>query len=199
MNNSEIRTESRRNKIINVLNQRQTDLTVVLENIIDPHNVSAILRTCDAVGIPEVHLVYTEGYEFPEISKTSSVSANKWVAVKKHKSRIDCVNYLNKHGFRIGASHLEHFSVLHTDIDFSMKTALVFGNEHAGVSDELLKICDFSFKIPMHGMIQSLNVSVACAVTLFQAEQYFRNSAKYEKKQLSENLYNELLKKWLLK
>lgn len=194
----EIRTDSRREKIINVLNQRQPTLTLVLENIIDPHNVSAILRTCDAVGILEVHLVYTTN-EFPEISKASSVSANKWVRTIKHKSYLECRDYLKERGFLIGASHLEKYSILHTEIDYCQPIALVFGNEHAGISEEFLNLCDFSFKIPMHGMIQSLNVSVAAGITLFQAEQQRRARGMYDNSQLKEEEYNSILKEWLLK
>lgn len=194
----EIRTDSRREKIVNVLNQRQPTLTLVLENIIDPHNVSAILRTCDAVGISEVHLVYTFG-TFPEISRTSSVSANKWVKTKKHKSYEDCVIYLKSKGFTIGASHLEKFSIVHTEIDFCQPLALVFGNEHAGISEEFLHLCDFAFKIPMHGMIQSLNVSVAAGITLYQAEQQRRAKKMYDSIQFEKDRYESIAKEWLLK
>jgi tRNA (guanosine-2'-O-)-methyltransferase len=193
-----IRTEERVKKITSVLNQKQPDLTVVLENIHDPHNVSAILRTCDAVGVLEVHLLYTQE-KFPEISKTSSVSANKWIKLRKHSSYEDFYNEMKSQGYLIAASHLDQFSYLHDELDYTKPIALVFGNEHRGVSDDLLKYCDLTFKIPMHGMIQSLNVSVAAAVTLYTAEMVLRKNGFYKKRQLDDLTYNQLFDEWIKK
>lgn len=192
------RTENRIKKIESVLNQRQQNLIVVLENIHDPHNVSAIIRTCDAVGILEVQLVYTIE-AFPEISKVSSSSAYKWVKIRKFKSYDDFRDYNKSTGFLIAASHLDKYSVFHDELDFSKKIALVFGNENRGVSDEMLKFCDITFKIPMHGMIQSLNVSVAAAITLYEAEKFFRKNAYYDKRQLDDVIYNQLFNEWINK
>lgn len=196
--NPTFRTEERTNKIISVLNQKQPHITVVLENIHDPHNVSAILRTCDAVGILEVHLLYTIE-EFPEISKASSVSANKWMKLKKHSSYRDFYNEMKSRGFLIAASHLDKYSYLYDELDYTKPIALVFGNEHRGVSDELLKYCDLTFKIPMHGMIQSLNVSVAAAVTLYYAEGVLRKNGFYNKRQIDENTFNQIFEEWIRK
>lgn len=196
--NTAFRTEERINKIISVLNQKQPHLTVVLENIHDPHNVSAILRTCDAVGILEVHLLYTKE-EFPDISKASSVSANKWMKLKKHKTYEDFHRELKSKGFLIAASHLDRFSYTHDELDYTKPVALVFGNEHRGVSEELLKYCDVTFKIPMHGMIQSLNVSVAAAVTLYFAENILRKKGFYNKRQIDEITFNVLFEEWIKK
>ncbi len=196
--NLTIRTEERINRIRTVLNQKQPHLTVVLENIHDPHNVSAILRTCDAVGVLEVHLLYTSE-EFPEISKASSVSANKWIKLIKHSSYDEFKNYMKSKGFLIAASHLDKFSCTHDQLDYTKPIALVFGNEHRGVSDELLKLCDVTFKIPMHGMIQSLNVSVAAAVTLYYAENILRKKGFYDIRQIDENTFNTLFNEWLKK
>lgn len=193
-----IKTEERRERIEFVLKQKQPSLTVVLENIHDPHNVSAIFRTCDAVGVMEIHLVYT--FEsFPEISKESSVSANKWMKIVKHKSFEDCHAYLKSRNFIIAASHLDIYSRTHDKIDFNENVALVFGNEHRGITEEYLKFCDYSFLIPMHGMVQSLNVSVAAAVCLYEAERQFRSSGKYNSPQLEITQYEITFKEWLLK
>jgi len=193
-----IRTEERVKKITSVLNQKQPHLTVVLENIHDPHNVSAILRTCDAVGVLEVHLLYTQE-KFPEISKASSVSANKWIKLRKHSSYKDFYNEMKSQGYLIAASHLDQFSYLHDELDYTKPIALVFGNEHRGVSEDLLKYCDLTFKIPMHGMIQSLNVSVAAAVTLYTAEMVLRKNGFYKKRQLDDLTYNQLFDEWIRK
>lgn len=155
-------------KIEDVLARRQPDLTVVLENIHDPHNVSAIFRSCDAVGVMGVELLYTVE-KLPRIGKKSSSSANKWVERRGHRSVDGCYKKLREGGFTIYATYLATSSVSLYDLDLTRKVALVFGNEHRGVSDEAAEKADGIFQIPMVGMIQSLNVSVACAVSLYEA------------------------------
>ncbi len=162
------KTEKRLEKIDKVVKSRQHSLTVVMENIHDPHNVSAIFRTCDAVGIPKVNLVYN--FEsFPRIGKKSSASAFKWVDKAKYKSVEECYSELRKNGFKIFASSLSENSKSIYDLDLTQKVAIVVGNEHRGVSEEICKLADKQIYIPMHGMIQSLNVSVATAVILYEA------------------------------
>lgn len=140
----------------------------MLENIHDPHNVSAIFRSCDAVGLPLVSLVYN--YEkFPKIGKKSSASAFKWVKRQKFGSIESCYESLKKDGFTIYASTLKDTSVNLYDIDLTGKIALVIGNEHRGISAEAEKLADSTVYIPMFGMIQSLNVSVSAAVMLYEA------------------------------
>lgn len=194
----QIKTDRRREKIEKVLKQKQPNLTLVLENIHDPHNVSAILRTCDAIGVLEVQLVYTNE-KFPKISNESSGGAMKWMNVNKFKSFTACRDYLKERNFLIAASHLEQFSCNHNEIDFTRNIALVFGNENRGISSEFLPMCDFSFKIPMHGMIQSLNVSVAAAVTLYEAERQLRLNGAYDTIRLDKEKYNQLMDQWIIK
>lgn len=163
-----LRSARRMEKIRGVLARRQPGLTVVMENIHDPHNVSAILRTCDAVGIMRVELLYTQE-KFPRIGKKSSSSANKWLDRRRHASVDSCYAALRDEGFRVYATHLGPGAVSLYDLDLTHKVALVFGNEHRGVSDEAAAKADGNFQIPMIGMIQSLNVSVAAAVSLYEA------------------------------
>lgn len=163
-----MKSERRIAKLTEAIRHTQPDLTVILENIHDPHNVSAILRSCDAVGVRKVDLLYTTE-SFPKIGKKSSASAYKWVERLQFKSVERCYAKLREDGFRIAASVVSDESVSLYDLDLTGKTALVFGNEHRGVSDEALAGADVHFQIPMHGMVQSLNVSVACAITLFEA------------------------------
>ncbi|MCZ6776920.1 MAG: RNA methyltransferase [Ignavibacteria bacterium] len=162
------RSPKRMKRIKSVLAYRQPDLTVVLENIHDLHNVSAVFRSCDAVGVIRVELLYT-CERFPAIGKRSSSSANKWLEKRKHRSVDDCYAILRSEGFVICATRLGPSSVSLYDLELTKKVALVFGNEHRGVSDEAAANADISFQIPMFGMIQSLNVSVACAVSLYEA------------------------------
>lgn len=161
-------TERRREKIERVIAARRPDLTVVMEDIHDPHNVSAMLRSADAVGVLRVHLVYSKD-KFPKLGKKSSASATKWVKRTKHASIGECYDALRAEGFTVCATHLGKRSVPLYDVDFTKKVALVFGNEHRGVSDEAAALADVNVRIPMAGMIESLNVSVACAVTLYEA------------------------------
>ena len=158
----------RRERFTRVLEQRLPDLTVVLENIHDPHNVSAILRSCDAVGAMRAELVYTLE-PFPKIGKKSSSSASKWVDRRKHTSVQECYATLRGEGFRILATRLDTTAVPLYDCDLTGPVALVLGNEHRGVSDEAAEQADALVSIPMRGMIESLNVSVAAAVCLYEA------------------------------
>lgn len=163
-----VRSPRRTEKIKAVLAHRQPDLTVVMENIHDPHNVSAVLRSCDAVGVMRVELLYTVE-KFPRIGRKSSSSANKWLERRKHRSVDECYATLRKEGFTILATHLGGSPVSLYSLDLTRRVALVFGNEHRGVSEEAAAKADVNFQIPMVGMIQSLNVSVACAVSLYEA------------------------------
>jgi len=189
------KTDERLQKIIETATARQFSLRVVMENIHDPHNVSAIFRTCDAVGVPIISLLYT--FEsFPRISKTSSSSANKWIEVEKFNDTKKCYDELRSQGFRIYASMLNKEAKNIYDIDLTKKIALVFGNEKRGVSPEAEKFSDETFYIPMRGMIQSLNVSVAAAVTLYEAQRQRFLKGKYKKSELSKEELDQLIDKW---
>lgn len=185
-------TENRKNKIIDVVSKRQPSVHVVFENIHDPHNVSAILRTCDAVGIPKISLLYNIE-SFPKIGKKSSASAFKWIEREKYKSVEECFSSLKEKGFKIYASAISEGSKDLYDFDFTEKVALVFGNEHRGISTEAEKHADDLFYIPMYGMVQSLNVSVAAAVTLYEVLRQRKSKGLYDATQLNEEEYNSLL------
>ena len=163
-----IRTERRIDKIKSVLLARQDSLKIVLENIHDPHNVSAIFRTCDAAGIPKVNLLYYIE-KFPKIGKKSSASAFKWIEKEKYKTVEECYGTLHSEGFKIYASHISDDAKNLYDLDLTEKVALVLGNEHRGISEEAAKLADERFIIPMYGMVQSLNVSVSAAITIYEA------------------------------
>ncbi|MCX7985151.1 MAG: tRNA (guanosine(18)-2'-O)-methyltransferase TrmH [Bacteroidetes bacterium] len=193
-----MRTERRLQKIATVLKQRQPDLTVVMENIHDPHNVSAILRTCDAVGVHQVHLVYTTT-EFPDIGKKSSASARKWVERRKHRTIEECFSALRAEGFKILATHLNEKSTDIYNVDFTEKIAIVVGNEHEGVSHEAATLADRIIQIPMFGMIQSLNVSVATAVILYEAARQRLNAGMYSKQKFSDSELQRLIQEWAMK
>lgn len=167
----------------------------MLENIHDPHNVSAILRSCDAAGVPRVSLIYN--YEkFPRIGKKSSGSAFKWVDREKFDSVEACYSKLKSQGFTILASTLNDTSKNFYDFDLTKKVAIVIGNEHRGISAEAEKLADSTVYIPMFGMIQSLNVSVSAAVMLYESARQRMVKQMFERTDLSEEQLAELITLW---
>jgi len=190
------RSARRTEKIKAVLAHRQPDLTVVMENIHDPHNVSAVLRSCDAVGVMRVELLYTVE-KFPRIGKKSSSSANKWLEWRKHTSVDECYATLRQEGFTIVATHLGTAAVSLYSLDLTRKVALVFGNEHRGVSEEAAVKADANFQIPMVGMIQSLNVSVACAVGLYEVLRQRLAAGHFERAKLTDAELQTLYDDWI--
>lgn len=192
------KSDRRLQKITSVINLRQHSLAVILENIHDPHNVSAIFRTCDAVGVPKVSLIYNSE-KFPKIGKRSSASAFKWVEKEKFKSVHDCYTSLRNDGFRIYASSISEDSIDLYKIDFKKKIAVVLGNEHRGVSDEASNLADKKFKIPMFGMVQSLNVSVAASIILYEALRQRIKKGLYNKSELDETALQKIIESWAKK
>lgn len=195
-------TEKRLNKFKNVISRRQKYFTLVLENIHDAHNVSAIFRTAECAGIDMVYLVYNTS-EFPRISKTSSASANKWIEVKRFNNVKDCFLELRKQKYKIYSTHIPEnktcISYSLYDIDYTKKIALVFGNEHSGVSDEAINFSDKNLVIPMFGMVQSLNVSVSAAICIYEGVRQRMLKGMYDKTFYTGKELNEKLKKYLSK
>lgn len=189
------KTDERLKKITEAASSRQHSLRVVCENIHDPHNVSAIFRTCDAVGIAKITLLYSiEG--FPKVSRISSASANKWIEIEKFKDYKECVNTLKGEGFAIYSSFLDKRAKNLYEFDLTKKIAFIFGNEHRGVSKEIEEISDEIYYIPMRGMIQSLNVSVAAAVTLYEAQRQRTLKRMYQKSDLPQAELDKLIDEW---
>ncbi len=191
-------TTRRREKIETVLRQRQSGLTLVMDNIWDPHNVSAIYRSCDAFGVPEVHLYYTSCV-FPQLSRKTSASAFKWVGTVRHSTCADLADCLKKKGMRILATSCSPASKPITGYDLTQPTAVIMGNEHSGVSPELLSIADGELYIPMYGMVQSFNVSVASALILSEASRQRADAGMYSRLQWTEEEFRSRLKAWLEK
>ena len=189
------RTEKRIEKLTKVIKSRQPSLKIVLENIHDRHNVSAIFRTCDAAGIPKVSLIYNVE-KFPRIGKKSSASAFKWVEKDKFKTVEECYAALRKDGYKILASAISENAVSIYEIDFTKKCAIVMGNENRGLSFEAIEQADLQFKIPMFGMVQSLNVSVSAAIVVYEALRQRIKSHKFDKSELSEKQIADMLNLW---
>jgi tRNA (guanosine-2'-O-)-methyltransferase len=192
------RTERRQARIRSVLSRRQPDLTVVLENIHDPHNVSAILRSCDAVGVLRAHAVYTvEEPPAGAFARQTSASAAKWVDVERHVSVVACYETLREAGFQILVTSLGPDSRSLDEWDLTAPTALILGNEMRGVSAEAREQADGAIAIPMMGMVQSLNVSVACAVCLYEAHRQRWAAGAYDEAKLDAAALLTLEEDWL--
>ena len=191
-------TINRITKMKRVLQHRQLDLTIVFENIHDPHNVSAILRTCDAVGIQNINLLYTEE-PFPKLGKKSSASAKKWIVTNKFKKESELRKYLKSKNMTIYATYLNKESISIFDIDWTQPSAIIFGNEQRGVSEKCLDICDQIISIPMFGVIESLNVSVAAAVVLYEATRQRLKKRYYPNQNLTDKWVEETLQRWMEK
>jgi tRNA (guanosine-2'-O-)-methyltransferase len=189
-------TPERRNRIKHVLAHRQNDLTVVLENVFDPHNISAVMRSCDAIGIQEIYVLNTKIPRHEKWGSRSSSSAANWLTVHQFEDVQACMAALRQKFDRILTTHLTSDAVSLYELDLTKSTALVFGNEHAGISDELRLLADGNFIIPQVGMIQSLNISVACAVSLYEAFRQKSNAGHYENQKLTLNEYQTLSKQW---
>jgi tRNA (guanosine-2'-O-)-methyltransferase len=189
-------TPERYNRLISVLNHRQPDLTVVLENVFDPHNVSAVMRTCDAVGIQDVYILNNRIPPHRKWGYRSSSTAAKWLSIHQFTDAEKCFEEVRKRYGKIYASHLGTNSSDMYSLNLAESIALVFGNETFGVSDEIRKYCDGDFIIPQVGIIKSLNISVACAVTLYEAFRQKKEKEHYTSRKISEDTFRQLSDDW---
>lgn len=189
-------TPRRQARIETVLAHRQNNLTVVLENVFDPHNVSAVMRSCDAVGVQEIYVLNTRIPRHKKWGSRSSSSAAKWLTVHQFEDTADCMAALRRKYACILTTHLSSDAVSLYSLDLARSTALVFGNEHAGVSDEIRALCDGNFAIPQVGMILSLNISVACAVSLYEAFRQKTAAGHYGSPSLPARDHESLANRW---
>ena len=189
-------TPERREKLTRVLSHRQPDLTVVLENVFDPHNISAVMRTCDAVGVQEIFILNTKIPRHKKFGARSSSSAAKWLTVHQFEDTEACFSEIKLRYERILTTHLGESSVGLYQLDLTRPTALVFGNEHSGVSEEIRALADGNFLIPQVGIIQSLNISVACAVTLYEAYRQKEQAGHYQRSDLDSSFKRTVWADW---
>jgi len=176
------------------LRRRQPDLTVLAEDVHKPHNISALIRTCDAVGVFEMHFV-APGGELDTHHLTAGGSV-RWVRRHLHGDITAAVAKLNNNNYHIVAAHsssqLEDFR----DIDYTRPTALLLGSELIGVSDEAAALADRHVVIPMHGLVESFNVSVACALILYEAARQREDAGLYDRCRLPPEVYQKVLFEW---
>ena len=183
-------TPERYQRIREMLAKRQTDLTVCLENVHKPHNVSAVVRTCDAIGIHKVHAVWENQYR---VRSGTAMGSQQWVNVDTHENVTDAIGALKAQNMQVLVTHLSDKAVDFRDIDYTKPTAILFGQEKYGVTDEAIAMCDQDIVIPMVGMVQSLNVSVAAALVLYEAQRQRQIAGMYDVQHLSQEECQRML------
>ncbi|MAR01593.1 MAG: tRNA (guanosine(18)-2'-O)-methyltransferase TrmH [Oceanospirillaceae bacterium] len=187
-------TPERYERIRQTLDCRQPDLTVITDEVYKPHNLSAIARTCDAVGIPEIHCVWPR--DRYRLKTASTAGSAEWLEVKTHPDIVTGIQHLKDQGMNVVAAHLTDRAIDYRDYDFTQPTALLMGTEKEGVSDEASEMADEHLIIPMRGMVHSFNVSVAAAIILNEAHFQREKAGMYEESGLPEEWYNRLLFEW---
>jgi len=164
-------SRNRLKKFTEVAQNRQAGLALVLEDIHDPHNAAAILRTCDGLGIQDVYVIFEQEafYNIKKIGKVSSSSANKWLTFHHFRSTKECFKELRKMGYTIALTILDNQAEDASRSDLTeKKLALVVGNEHRGVSPDAIRLADRKLYLPMQGFVQSFNVSVTAALFMYE-------------------------------
>lgn len=189
-------TPQRIERIKRLLSLRQPDLRVVLEGVTIAHNASAVIRTCDAAGILHLDLV-SPNPELLGVNKAISTRAEKWIDIHMHRSIGACLLPLKEKGTKVAVTHLEEGAFPYEELDYTRPLALVFGSESEGVSPETLELADFRIRIPMLGMVQSLNLSVSVGVILYEAMKQRRAKGFYGERKLSDEEFDSYLRKWL--
>lgn len=188
--------ENRLNRMEAVMDRRQPDLTIVMENVFDPHNISAVLRTCDSVGIPGIHVINTRLPPHQHWGFRSSAGAWKWVKSIAYTDIDACLTHFRGGQKKIYAAHHGAGATSLYDMDLTGPIAIVFGNEQDGCSPEILEKCDGKIFIPQVGMVQSLNISVACAVILYEAFRQKQAAGHYAQPALPSQERAAILEEW---
>ncbi len=191
-------TNERIAKAKKVLSFRQPDLRIALEEVTNTHNASAVVRTCDAAGIMYVEIISTAMEPFP-VNRAISTRAEKWLKFNYYASTSACLKHLKKEGFTIVATHLGKEASPYTSLDYTDPTVIVFGNESEGISKEALELSDHIVKIPMVGMVQSLNLSVSVGIILYEAMKQRQEKGYYGDSRLSTAEFRSFLNQWLKK
>ena len=187
-------TPQRYRRIRAVLDRRQPDLTVLMDHVNKPHNLSAILRSCDAVGVLRAHVVTPQRYL--KAHRASSASSSKWVELRAHKDLGEALAELRGQGMQIAAAHGSERSVDFRALDYCRPTAVVMGAELSGPSPEVLEAADAHLTVPMVGMVESLNVSVAAALILYEAQRQRQAAGMYEGPRLDVDTYWRTVFRW---
>ena len=189
-----IMTAERFARLVEVLNLRQPDLTVVSDSVHKGQNLSAIVRTCDAVGIMDVHSALDEATFRAHTGTT--MGTHKWVETHVYQNVSEPLTKLHSEGYQIVAADTAGSTVDYREIDFTQPTALLLGAEKYGISDTAAPFIDKRITVPMLGMVESFNVSVACAIILAEARRQREQAGFYQQRRLDNSRYQQLLFEW---
>ncbi len=183
-------------RLKSVLNKRISDLTVLIENVEKPHNLSAIIRSCDAVGVLEAYAIFNK--EKILTFNSTAQGSQKWVKINQYKETYEAIKVLKKKGFKLYGTNLNPKSVDYRKCDFNVPTAFVLGAEKWGISDEATNLVDEHIHIPMRGMVESLNVSVAASALLFEAlrQRQVANKIPESGEGMTQETYKEKIFEW---
>jgi len=176
-------TPERLQRINTMLDKRQPDLTVCMEGVHKTHNLAAVVRTCDAIGVSDVHAVWKS--EEAEVRGGSAAGSQNWIDIHNHHKIAEAITQFKAQGMQVLVTNLSDTAVNFTDIDYTKPTAIILGQEKFGASDIALELADQDIVIPMVGMVQSLNVSVACSVVLYEAQRQRQMAGMYQQPRLS--------------
>lgn len=168
----EVITENRKLGFEKVLSQRTKHMTIAIEDVYQLHNTSAVMRSCEVFGVQELHVI--EQKNSKSIDKEIALGAEKWVDIHRYSSPQHCMDQLRKDGYQIVATSPHYTSNFLEDFDISKKSAIFFGTEKVGLSQEILDQADAHIKIPMVGFTESLNISVSAAIII----QYLSNKIR---------------------
>ncbi len=177
-------TPERLTRINTMLDKRQPDLTVCMEGVHKHHNLAAVVRTCDAIGVSDVHAVWKS--EEAEVRGGSAAGSQNWIDIHNYSHTTDAIAVLKNQGMQILVTNLSENAVDFKAIDYTKPTAIILGQEKFGASQEALSLADQDIMIPMVGMVQSLNVSVACSVVLYEAQRQRQLAGMYNTPRLSD-------------
>ena len=195
-----LNSEQRVENINKVLENKQPNLQLFLVNIHDPHNLSAILRSYDAVGILSLYYTNPNNQNF-KTHKTITQGTQRWVEHTKihNNKKIDFLKQKQKEGFQLVVTYLDKKAVNFRTVDYTLPTIIIVGNEKDGVSKEVLALADKTILIPMKGMVQSLNVSVATALILYEAQRQLEINGNYKEPQLLEKERTKIKEGWIFR
>ena len=184
-------TPERLQRITEMLNKRQPELTVCMEGVHKTHNLAAVVRSCDAIGVSDVHAVWKS--EEMEVRGGSAAGSQNWVKVHNYSKTADAIAALKEQNMQVLVTNLSPSAVDFREIDYTKPTAIILGQEKFGASEVALELADQDIVIPMVGMVQSLNVSVACSVVLYEAQRQRQLAGLYNKPRISEKRRQQVL------
>ena len=183
-------------RLKSILNKRMSNLTILIENVEKPHNLSAIIRSCDAVGVLEAYAIFNKE-KFLTFNSTAQGS-QKWVQINQYKETSEAIKILKNKGFKLYGTNLNPKSIDYKDCNFTGPTAFVLGAEKWGISEEASNLMDVHIHIPMRGMVESLNVSVAASILLFEAirQRQVTNCIPESGEGMSKETYKKKIFEW---